>query len=301
MQLSEMGAVFVAQHEGNVTRAYRDPVGIVTIGTGFTNRSAAFSAYWQQKHGRKMRMGDTLGREESLKLLPKVADEEYGAAVNRDIRPTEQHHYDGATSACFNLGPGAAKWRWGVALRDGKVATAAQILGSNYNTADGRRLPGLVRRRREEAQVIEHADYGHISLPAQPDADLMDYQRHLKALGHDPGPIDGLEGDKTTAAILAFQQRHPDLANDGVMGPATKAQIDRAVAAKREGVLVGGAGAGAGAVVVAVARERIEEIASVPLDWLPWAVGAVVLIGLAFAAQRYWPEFRNMMDRSFKA
>jgi GH24 family phage-related lysozyme (muramidase) len=298
MHLSEKGAAFVAQHEGTVTRAYRDPVGVITIGTGFTNRSEVFSAYWRGKHGRGLRMGDSIGRQESLQLLPKVANEEYGAAVNREIRPTKQHHYDGATSACYNLGPRAAKWRWGVALRDGKIATAARILANNYNTARGRRLPGLVRRRREEAAVIQFADYGHIAVPVQPDDELMAYQRHLKTLGHDPGPIDGLDGEQTRAAVLAFQSRHPDLVNDGILGRASRAQIDREIAAKQQGVLVGVGGAGA--VVVSVAQDNIEELTSVPLDWLPWVAGAVVLIGLALVGKRYWPEFRNMIDRSAK-
>lgn len=298
MQLSDKGAVFVAQHEGTVTRAYRDPVGVVTIGTGFTNGSEVFVAYWRAKHGRALRMGDTIGRQESLTLLPKVANEEYGAAVNRDIAPKEQHHYDGATSACFNLGKGAAKWRWAVALRDGKIATAAQILANNYNTAKGRKLPGLVRRRKEEAAVIEFADYGHATVPVQADEELKDYQQALKTLGHDPGPIDGLDGVQTKNAVRAFQMRHPDLVNDGILGRATKAQIDRELDARREGVLV--TAGGAGAVVVAVAQDKIEDVASVPLDWLPWAIAGVVLVGLAFAAQRYWPEFRNMIDRRAK-
>lgn len=294
----EKGAPFIAAHEGNVTRAYRDPVGVVTIGTGFTNRSEVFSSYWRGKHDRGLRMGDTISREESLRILPMVADEEYGAAVNRDIRPTKQHHYDGATSACFNLGPGAAKWRWGVALRDGKIVTAATILANNYNTAGGRRLPGLVRRRREEAQVIQHADYGHIShisLPAQIDDDLMDYQRHLKVLGHDPGPIDGLDGDKTRAAVLAFQTRHPDLVNDGVLGVATKAQIDREIAARKSAA---GIGAGAGATgITTVTVETAPVVQSTPLEWLPWVLAGLLMVGVGATLWRYWPEFRNMINR----
>lgn len=298
LTLSKKGAAFVASHEGNVTRAYRDPVNVVTIGTGYTNRSAVFKAYWIKTRGRPLRMGDTISRQEALDILPKVADEEYGAAVNRDIRPTKQHHYDGATSACFNLGPGAAKWRWGRALRDGDIAGAASILSNNYNTAGGRTLPGLVRRRKEEGRVIEHADYGHVKLAPVMDDELRDYQGHLKTLGHDPGPIDGLWGARTEAAVLAFQKRHPDLVNDGDLGPATKAQIDREIAARKAAA---GVGAGAGATgVTTVAVETAPAAQSTPLEWLPWVIGAIVLVGVGAAIWRYWPEFRNMIDRSEK-
>jgi peptidoglycan hydrolase-like protein with peptidoglycan-binding domain len=37
------------------------------------------------------------------------------------------------------------------------------------------------------------------------DRDLMQVQRRLKELGHDPGPIDGQLGPKTQAALKAFQ------------------------------------------------------------------------------------------------
>jgi lysozyme len=39
MAISALGLDFVVRHEGFVSRAYRDPAGIWTIGTGFTNRS----------------------------------------------------------------------------------------------------------------------------------------------------------------------------------------------------------------------------------------------------------------------
>lgn len=34
--------------------------------------------------------------------------------------------------------------------------------------------------------------------------DVRDLQQALKALGHDPGPIDGVFGARTTSAVKAF-------------------------------------------------------------------------------------------------
>jgi len=49
---------------------------------------------------------------------------------------------------------------------------------------------------------------------------LKDIQSKLKQLGFDPGPIDGLPGPRTTAAIVQFQ-RSRNLVADGIVGPIT--------------------------------------------------------------------------------
>lgn len=49
-------------------------------------------------------------------------------------------------------------------------------------------------------------------------------QTQLKALGHDPGPIDGRFGPQTQAAVIAFQQS-AQLAPNGVVGAETQAKL----------------------------------------------------------------------------
>ena len=49
----------------------------------------------------------------------------------------------------------------------------------------------------------------------------------LAALGHDPGPVDGVSGDKTKAATKEFQQAN-GLSVDGVAGPNTRKALYRA-------------------------------------------------------------------------
>ncbi len=53
-------------------------------------------------------------------------------------------------------------------------------------------------------------------------------QQRLKALGYDPGPIDGAFGRSTIAAIKAFQKAH-GLVADGVVGPKTVTLLAPAV------------------------------------------------------------------------
>jgi peptidoglycan hydrolase-like protein with peptidoglycan-binding domain len=45
-------------------------------------------------------------------------------------------------------------------------------------------------------------------------------QQRLKALGYDPGPVNGIFGSETLSAVKAFQASH-HLTPDGVVGPAT--------------------------------------------------------------------------------
>lgn len=51
-------------------------------------------------------------------------------------------------------------------------------------------------------------------------------QSALAALGYDPGPIDGVMGPRTRAAVMAFQ-RDAGLVVDGVVGPATRGALAR--------------------------------------------------------------------------
>lgn len=50
----------------------------------------------------------------------------------------------------------------------------------------------------------------------------LEIQRQLAALGFDPGPIDGIIGPRTRAAIRAFQTSR-GLLVDGIVGPQTRA------------------------------------------------------------------------------
>jgi peptidoglycan hydrolase-like protein with peptidoglycan-binding domain len=59
------------------------------------------------------------------------------------------------------------------------------------------------------------------------DPAVRDLQEALKALGHDPGPIDGVFGATTEAAVKAFQQTK-GITVDGIVGKVTWINIDEA-------------------------------------------------------------------------
>lgn len=55
-------------------------------------------------------------------------------------------------------------------------------------------------------------------------ADVMEAQIALRNAGHDPGPIDGIWGNRTQASVLAFQAER-GLQVDGIVGPQTRAAL----------------------------------------------------------------------------
>lgn len=69
---------------------------------------------------------------------------------------------------------------------------------------------------------------------SDPDLDLnstIGVQKALSVLGFDPGPIDGISGDRTAAAVVAFQQS-VGLDRDGEVGPRTRAAIAEALSGR---------------------------------------------------------------------
>jgi lysozyme len=239
-QISANGTRFIAAHEGFASKAYLCPAGVVTIGYGFTNGSKIVAEWWQARHGRPLKMGDTIDRSAADSLLQALLNHEYGAAVSIKLGSQPQHRWDGATSTAFNCGTGSLNWKWARALAAGDVAGAAALLRTTATTANGRQLPGLVRRRKDEARLIETGNYGpgvapgHVPPSASTlPADTEWFRAKLKSLGYD---VTDLE-----AAVRKFQKDNA-LVVDGIVGPATRATIIRRLDGKTAGKTTAGGG-----------------------------------------------------------
>jgi GH24 family phage-related lysozyme (muramidase) len=160
LNISKNGIKFIRLHEGVRNKAYLDPIGIPTIGVGFTMRSASFREWWAANKKGKFSILSTMTDAEIDSALEYLISKEYGRAVNIFLNKTvPQHVFDAAVSAVFNLGPGALKWKWAQAMKQGDYKKAADLLRVTGTTAGGKELAGLVRRRKEEALLMSKGVY----------------------------------------------------------------------------------------------------------------------------------------------
>jgi hypothetical protein len=187
----------------------------------------------------------TITREEADAALKYLVDNEYGKAVNDFLSATvPQNIYDGMVSPVFNMGPGSLKWTWAAAIKRGDIKDGARRLTTTGTTAQGVRLAGLVRRRKEEAVLLRDGLYIGVDTPhtatgervlvnAMADGMLERGERGVEVaqlisdlhdLGFYDGTLDDIFGHGTEAAVLDYQ-RENSLVVDGKAGPVTLAHI----------------------------------------------------------------------------
>lgn len=281
---SQRGRAFLRGHEGNPLTCYLDPVGVPTIGQGFTMRSSAVRTALATRGITKLVPGKTkITAAQSDEILLEVLAAEFEpAVVAKSPADRKQHQMDAAVSAIYNLGTGAMDWQWAKLWHHGDIKGAAAYLGSHYNTAGGKKLAGLARRRREEANLFLNGNYAGVTsskpegapreatptAPRTPDPVVKEAQEILTSKGFNPGAIDGWMGEKTKAAIIAYQKAHPHLVADGILGPATLSQLRRDAGLLKDAVMKGaGSAVGSGALAFA---------AGLPWGWI--AAGVAVLV-----------------------
>ncbi|MDX0318905.1 glycoside hydrolase family protein [Sinorhizobium meliloti] len=284
---SPRGRAFMRDHEGNPLTCYLDPVGVPTIGTGFTMRSSAVRRELARIGIAKLVPGKTkITSQQSDTIFASVlADEFEPAVVASSPADRKQHQMDAAVSAIYNLGAGAMQWTWADLWRAGDIKGAAAYLGSHYNTAGGKKLQGLVRRRKEEAELFLSGRYASVGgavkeatpkPPRKPDAVVKEAQEILTSKGFNPGAVDGWMGEKTREAVIAYQKAHPHLEADGILGPATLSQLRRDAAALKEAATKGaGSALGSGALAFAAG-----------LPWV-WIAAGALMLALGYVAYRY--------------
>ena len=119
----------------------------------------------------------------------------------------------------FRIDEGPGNDHVAISLGDGKTIEARGAdFGVNVFSASGRTwthaglVPGLKRRGGGGQQgIIQNGDRGE---------EVRRIQRRLHMHGFDPGPADGVFGDRTEAAVRAFQLVK-GLEVDGEVGPKT--------------------------------------------------------------------------------
>lgn len=149
MHLSQSGAGAILGHEAIYLYAYRDPVGILTIGGGHTAAAG----------GVKPRAGMIISFSEAIRIFKQDMRKFEGRvsrAINAEIIRL-QHRFDALVSWDFNTGS-VFKGTVDDKLNRGDIDAAMATLRL-YVNAGGRRLAGLDRRRREEEIMFRHGRY----------------------------------------------------------------------------------------------------------------------------------------------
>lgn len=139
MKVSNNGINLVKRFEGLELKAYRDSVGILTIGYGHTHAVKA---------------GDVItGEQADVFLREDLQVAELTINTNVKVKLT-QGQFDALVSFVFNLGSGNfVKSTLIRKLNAGDYAGAANEFGKWVN-AGGKKLPGLVKRRAAEREVF---------------------------------------------------------------------------------------------------------------------------------------------------
>lgn len=152
-KLSDKGLRFIAKYEGLRTELYNDSVGHCTIGYGHLVHTGPCDGSEPEEFKR----GITRERAEEL-LRADVA--RFENAVNDRVKvELAQHQFDALVSFTFNVGAGnLANSDLLAKLNQGNYGSVPEEL-NRWVYGGGMKLPGLVRRRRDEGAMFRDGTY----------------------------------------------------------------------------------------------------------------------------------------------
>jgi len=146
MKIGQKGLALIKEFEGWYPEPYLDPVGIATIGYGFT--------YYLPGRKKVTLKDKILSRVEGEVMLKDILTN-YEKDVLRMIKkPLTQNQFDALVSFTFNLG--GDNLSKSTLLKKVNVNPNDPTISDEFpkwNKAGGKVLPGLVRRRRAEAEL----------------------------------------------------------------------------------------------------------------------------------------------------
>lgn len=312
LHTSAPGFTVLRSNEGKALKAYKDVVGVWTIGFGQTNADGKFL-------GIDIKAGLVITEAQAEQLLQRAVTERYEPAVRKAMGPdARQQDFDAGVDFHYNSGAiTRASWVKSFVAKN-IPAIHSQLM--SWNKAGGKTLAALTRRRNREWEMINTGNYGpegkgfrvvNGSVPApapEPAAvppiatlgmlalndsgpEVTDLQHTLIAIGYTDVGTEGVFGPVTASAVTDFQKRHPQLRADGKVGPATRAALQRDLDAKAS--LAGTVKKGLGGGGLAASADQL---AGGHLPWFVYAgIALLVVGGLAFTAWKYRDEIRGML------
>lgn len=143
MKISDKGLNLIKSFEGCRLTAYKDSVGIWTIGYGTTTADKTIT-------GTTIRQGLQISQETADDWLRKSIDKKYGPKVDKYSKyEWNQNEFDALVSFAYNIGSIDGLTASG---SRSKEEIADKILA--YNRAGGKALSGLTRRRQAERALF---------------------------------------------------------------------------------------------------------------------------------------------------
>lgn len=135
MKINNDGLEIIKKYEGCRLSAYRCPAGVLTIGYG---------------HTKNVKEGQKITKEEAETLLKKDIEkfEKHVEKYNKKYNFNE-NEFSALVSFAFNLGSIDQLTNYG--KRDKKTISEKILL---YNKAGGKKLNGLVKRRKDEQKLF---------------------------------------------------------------------------------------------------------------------------------------------------
>lgn len=145
MELNQATIDLIKSFEGWRATAYKDAVGVLTIGYGHTNAAG------EPKVTPGMTITKAYGEYVLRKDLKKYAD-----AISFQVKvPLNPNQFGALVSWCYNVGPGnTGKSTLIKKLNKGDYKSVPSEL-AKWNKAGGKTLNGLVRRRKAEADLFQ--------------------------------------------------------------------------------------------------------------------------------------------------
>ncbi|MGE7672996.1 lysozyme [Lysinibacillus sp. NPDC094403] len=145
MKISNAALKLIAKWEGYYTNAYLCPANVWTIGYGTTR--------WP--NGKAVKKGQTIKKDEAWGLLRKQV-QEHANTIEQYVKvPLNQNQYDALASFQYNLGrhilKNSALLKYLNARKWDKAGNEMLL----YCNSGGKRLQGLVNRRKEEVALFK--------------------------------------------------------------------------------------------------------------------------------------------------
>ncbi|MBL8790220.1 MAG: lysozyme [Rhizobiales bacterium] len=158
MKVTEEGLALIRRFEGFRSEAYRDAVGVWTIGYGHTSMAGP----------PKVTAGLRISAEEGAAILARDV-EHFAAGVAQLVKvPISDTQFSALVSFAYNVGLGAFRASSVLkAVNEGDFPAVPHRLGL-WVRAGGKTLPGLVKRRAMEGELFASRPAPPADTPAPP-------------------------------------------------------------------------------------------------------------------------------------